>query len=161
MDVMGHKPSKALSQAESLKERRKLWLGALARASLAEVKAIFARLAPDEPYTVLRPAENGAIMVRARAGGSGRQFNLGEASLTRSAVRLSDGRTGLSYALGRDKRRAELAAVIDAVLQGASETVFKAEIEPLMVAQAAARDLASRKAAATKVDFFTLVRGEG
>lgn len=151
------------SQADDHTSRRQAWLGALARASLADVEAIVARLATAPSYKVLRPAESGAIMLRGRAGGGGRQFNLGEASVTRCAVRLDDGQAGLSYALGRDRRKAELAAVLDALLQqeGAGAALFAGEIQPLIEAQAQTRLLASRKAAATKVDFFTMVRGEG
>lgn len=137
-------------------------MSVLARASLAQIKAIMERVGDMPAYTQLRAPESGAIMLRGRAGGGGRQFNLGEASLTRCAVRLEDGTAGLAYALGRDREKAELAAVLDALLQrsGSGRALFEREILPLAGIQAAQRELASRKAAATKVDFFTMVRGE-
>lgn len=137
-------------------------MSVLARASLAQIRAIMERVGDMPAYTQLRAPESGAIMLRGRAGGGGRQFNLGEASLTRCAVRLEDGTAGLAYALGRDREKVELAAVLDALLQrsGSGRALFEREILPLAGIQAAQRELASRKAAATKVDFFTMVRGE-
>jgi alpha-D-ribose 1-methylphosphonate 5-triphosphate synthase subunit PhnG len=99
-------------------------------------------------------------MVEGRAGGAGRRFNLGEATVTRCVVRLENGAMGFSYALGRDGRKARLAAILDARLQSEdADGALLARVTQLAAAQVAARDLASCKAAATKVDFFTLVRG--
>src|SRR5262249_34344717 len=105
----------------------------------------------------------GVVMVEARAGGTGRRFNLGEATVTRAAVRLATGEVGVSYALGRDTRRAELAAVMDGLLQHAGwrRLVENELIAPLAARQRQMREAASRRAAATKVDFFTLQRGDG
>lgn len=142
---------------------RRGWIAVLARAPADRLWAILDGLSSPPSYTLLRPPEVGAVMLEARAGGSGRRFNLGEATATRCTVRLSDGTAGVSYALGRDVRRAEAAAVLDALLQqpeGGPE-LMRAAIEPLAREQAEARELASRKAAATRVDFFTMVRGEG
>jgi alpha-D-ribose 1-methylphosphonate 5-triphosphate synthase subunit PhnG len=141
---------------------RRHWMAVLARAGLADLEAILARL-PNQPvYTVLRPPEEGAVMIEGRAGGTGRRFNLGEATVTRCAVRTADGLSGISYRLGRDRRAAEVAAVIDALLQRLPDgpALHAREIVSLAARQQAARLLASRKAAATKVEFFTLVRGE-
>ena len=159
--MSGQHPSKS-GDHDVLSARRR-WMAVLARAPADRLWAILDSL-PEKPrYKMLRPPEVGAVMVEARAGGSGRRFNLGEATATRCTVRLADGTAGVSYALGRDVRRAEAAAVIDALLQqGASGAeLMRNSIEPLAAAQAEARDIASRKAAATKVDFFTMVRGEG
>ncbi len=132
----------------------------LARSGLNDLAAILERHGGLPPHAVLKPAEVGTIMIEARAGGTGARFNAGEATVTRCAVRLEDGTLGFSFALGSDKRKALLAALIDARLQDASGNgVLLEEIETLAVRQAAARDLASRKAAATKVEFFTMVRG--
>lgn len=141
---------------------RRDWLAVLARASRRDLEAVLADLPAVPGYALLRPPESGAIMVRARAGGSGRQFNLGEASVTRCTVRLDEGIAGVAYSLGRDRRHAELAAVLDALLQEPSRgaDLYERHIRPLAQQQQAARDLRSRQAAATKVDFFTLVRGE-
>lgn len=142
--------------------RRRRWMAVLARSSAADLDAVLAGLDHVPAYTFLRTPEVGAIMLRGRAGGSGQRFNLGEATVTRCTIRFDDGTAGTSYALGRDTRRAEAAAVLDALLQKpGGEALFEAEIAPLEARQAAVREAASRKAASTKVDFFTLVRGEG
>ncbi|MCO5089725.1 MAG: phosphonate C-P lyase system protein PhnG [Bosea sp.] len=133
-------------------------MATLARATRDEIASLLGVLPEHE---VLKAPETGTVMVEGRAGGAGRRFNLGEATVTRCVVRLPSGRMGFSYALGRDHRKARLAALLDARLQDAAAGGELAQgIAALAVRQAAARDLASRKAAATKVDFFTLVRGE-
>jgi alpha-D-ribose 1-methylphosphonate 5-triphosphate synthase subunit PhnG len=107
------------------------------------------------------------VMVRGRAGGDGMAFALGEMTVTRCVVKLHGGRLdgsevlGFAYVAGRDRRHAEIAARADALLQtDRRETVEAALIAPLRAAQAEARSGARRKAAATRVDFFTMVRGE-
>ena len=100
-------------------------------------------------------------LVRGRMGSTGSPFNLGEMTVTRCVVRLADGRTGYSYVAGRDKRHAELAALADAHLQGADAAAWQARlIEPLARTQAERRAAQEAEIATTKVEFFTLVRGE-
>jgi alpha-D-ribose 1-methylphosphonate 5-triphosphate synthase subunit PhnG len=140
---------------------RQRWLAVLARADRAALEAALS----DTDLTgeaVIRAPEIGTVMLEGRAGGTGRRFNLGEATVTRCVVRLG-GRLGFAYALGRDKAKAHLAARLDALLQDPAHRadLLARVIAPLEAAQTAARDLAARKAAATKVDFFTLVRGDG
>ena len=140
-------------------EGRREWMAVLAKAEASEVSAAWERL--EKPaYTLLRSPEPGLVLVRGRMGGLGDPFNLGEMTVTRSAVRLATGETGLSYVAGRNRKHAEIAAVLDAMLQSeAHHGQVRAEvIAPLEIAQAARRQLAARKAAATRVDFFTLVR---
>lgn len=133
-------------------------MAVLARASRSEVEAM---LGPDVPaHDLLKAPETGTVMVEGRAGGAGRRFNLGEATVTRCVIRLADGAMGFAYALGRDGRKTRLAAILDARLQQeAQEGPLRQAVSKLAAGQAAARDNASRKAAATKVEFFTLVRG--
>lgn len=139
---------------------RQQWLAILARASRAEIESLAGGLGALPDHDVLKAPETGTVMVEGRAGGAGRRFNLGEATVTRCVVRLGDGTMGFSYALGRDGRKARLAAVIDGLLQGEGEAgPLRSGVAELADRQQAARILASRKAAATKVDFFTLVRG--
>lgn len=140
---------------------RQRWLATLARASRGEIEALAAKLEQVPSHEILKAPETGTVMVEGRAGGAGRRFNLGEATVTRCVVRLDDGAMGFSYALGRDGRKARLAAVIDGLLQGEAQTgPLHGAIAELAAQQQAARELASRKAAATKVDFFTMVRGD-
>jgi alpha-D-ribose 1-methylphosphonate 5-triphosphate synthase subunit PhnG len=139
---------------------RQKWMAILARANLDDLAAIVERHGGLPPHVMLKPAEVGTIMIEGRAGGTGVRFNAGEATVTRCAVRLETGTLGFSYALGSDKRKALLAAVLDAGLQDVTrnEGLLK-EVSALADKQVAVRDLASRKAAATKVEFFTMVRG--
>jgi alpha-D-ribose 1-methylphosphonate 5-triphosphate synthase subunit PhnG len=114
----------------------------------------------DTPHELLRKPETGLVMLRGRMGATGAAFNLGEATVTRCAVRLGDGREGHAYVMGRNSAHARLAALCDALLQGGDTNVSDKVITPLEAKLQAARVEASTKAAATKVDFFTMVRGD-
>ena len=139
---------------------RQQWIGVLAKARSAELSPHEAALR-DTDYQLIRAPEIGMTLVRGRMGGTGAPFNVGEMSVTRCVVRLADGRTGYSYLAGRDKLHAELAALADAHLQGPQQTHWLSQlIEPLARAQAARRAAKDADTAATKVEFFTLVRGE-
>ena len=142
------------------RSERQNWMAVLARAERQTLEAFFQECGlPD--YTIMKKPETGTVMIEGRAGGAGRRFNLGEASVTRCVVKL-DNRLGYAFALGHDRRKALLAAIADALLQGPKGAeLHGALIAPLAEAQSAQRDVASRKAAATKVEFFTLVRGDG
>ena len=152
-------------QADPETAARQHWMGVLARAHVDEhsrehMKRHEAALR-DTDYQMIRAPEIGMTLVRGRMGGTGAAFNLGEMSVTRCVVRLADGRTGYSYLAGRDKHHAELAALADAHLQGAQQASWLAElIEPLAKAQARRKAAKDAETAATKVEFFTLVRGE-
>jgi alpha-D-ribose 1-methylphosphonate 5-triphosphate synthase subunit PhnG len=141
---------------------RQFWMAVLARAEAKALQAYFDEHGGLPVFHVMKPAETGTLMVEGRAGGSGRRFNAGEATVTRCIVRLGE-QLGFSYALGRDKNKAVLAAVLDAALQDpVTHTVIMTQlIAPLAQQQQAAKEESSRKAAATKVEFFTLVRGDG
>ncbi len=111
--------------------------------------------------TWLQPPEVGTVMVRGRTGGTGAAFNLGEMSLTRCALRLTSGEVGHAYVQGRDKAHARRAALIDALMQTDRAPELRAAVlEPLETEARAATLARAQKAAATKVDFFTMVRGE-
>lgn len=114
------------------------------------------------PCDVIRLPETGLVMLRGRMGGTGAPFNLGEASVTRCAVRTENGIEGHAYVLGRNIHHARTAALCDALLQDErlNPELQASVIAPLSKLLASRRELAAQKAAATKVDFFTLVRGE-
>ncbi|MCP9339510.1 phosphonate C-P lyase system protein PhnG [Stutzerimonas xanthomarina] len=138
---------------------RQRWMGVLARAG-DELARYEAEL-KDINYQLVRAPEIGMTLVRGRMGGTGAAFNLGEMTVTRCVVRLGDGRTGYSYVAGRDKRHAELAALADAHLQGRDQAHWQAQvISPLASIQAARRAAQDAETASSKVEFFTLVRGE-
>ncbi|HKQ31165.1 MAG TPA: phosphonate C-P lyase system protein PhnG [Burkholderiales bacterium] len=149
----------ALSESNTARRR---WMSVLARARAEELEQHLTALNTAPAFRWLRQPEIGMVMLRARTGGTGAQFNLGEATLTRCVLRTDTGFTGVSYALGRDRRHAELAALFDALLQDSQHTsaLERDVIEPLEAQQRQRREQESRKAAATKVDFYTLARGD-
>ena len=140
---------------------RKTWLGLLARAPgdrLGELLAAVSKL-PD--FEWLRPPEIGSVMVRGRAGGTGAPFNLGEMTVTRCALKLSSGEIGHGYVQGRSKAASEAAALVDALMQTDRAGEIDANVLTLLSTEESdLRSARARKAAATKVDFFTMVRGE-
>jgi alpha-D-ribose 1-methylphosphonate 5-triphosphate synthase subunit PhnG len=139
---------------------RRAVMAVCAGATRKELAAALASLGKLPRATDLRAGESGLIMLRGRMGGDGRAFNLGEASVTRATVRLDDGRTGFAYQLGRDKDRARSAAFIDALWQGAERAAVEAALQPIRDRQLAEAETRARRTAATRVDFFTMVRGE-
>lgn len=134
------------------------WMGVLARAKPDRLAQLF----PDlPPHDLLRPAEIGAVMVQGRTGAVGQPFNLGEMTVTRCVLRLACGTVGHAHVQGRDKAHATRAAVLDALLQTDKAPAVAASIlAPLQSEEAARRAARAAKAAATRVEFFTLVRGE-
>ena len=147
--------------AEEPAPRRRA-MGLMARATLPELAGPLARHWPDNGARDLKPVETGLVMLRGRAGGDGAPFNVGEATVTRAVVELPTGERGYGHVLGRDGAHARAAAVLDALWQTplgrmGVETDVLRPIEARLVAE---RARASAETAATRVDFFTLVRGE-
>ena len=136
---------------------RQRWMSILARASAEELAVRLAALPPLPAGETLRAPETGLVMVRGRAGGDGYAFNLGEMTVTRCAMRLGV-HIGHAYIAGRDHTKARLAALLDAALQNGAlhDALMQAVVEPLAAAQQAERAAEARKAAATRVDFFTM-----
>ena len=150
-----------IEQANSERTQRQRWMAVLAKAPRA---ALEAHLPADLPaHRILRRPETGLVLVRGRAGGRGQSFNFGEMTVTRCAVQLESGIVGHAYVGGRDKRHAELAALVDALLQDAAHApaLLAAVVEPLAAEAAARRERRAREAAATKVEFFTVAREAG
>ncbi|WP_135449958.1 phosphonate C-P lyase system protein PhnG [Tabrizicola caldifontis] len=139
-------------------EARRAWIATLAKAPPARLAELMPEL---PPHDVLRSPEIGAVMVRGRTGGTGAAFNLGEMTVTRCSVRLPAGPVGHAWVQGRDKAHARRAAVIDALMQtDAAQDLTARVIAPLQAEAAAHRAARAEKAAGTKVEFFTMVRGE-
>jgi alpha-D-ribose 1-methylphosphonate 5-triphosphate synthase subunit PhnG len=138
-------------------------MAVLARASADELRARLADAPALPTHAKLRGPETGLVMVRGRAGGTGNAFNLGEMTVTRCTVRTACGHVGHAYSAGRDATQAELAALIDAALQipALHAAVSQAVIVPLARAQATARQRVARRAAATRVEFFTMANMRG
>jgi alpha-D-ribose 1-methylphosphonate 5-triphosphate synthase subunit PhnG len=149
-----------LSNEETAARRREM--GLLARAVTAELAGPLERLWPDHGARDLKPVATGLVMLRGRAGGDGAAFNLGEATVTRAVVELPTGERGYGHVLGRDVEKARLAAILDALWQtrGARKEVEVQALAPIAERLAAERARVDAETAATRVDFFTLVRGE-
>ena len=133
----------------------------LARATRDELQDALAGLPDAGTAKPVRGPETGLIMLRGRIGGGGNAFNLGEATVTRATVRLSCGIIGHSQRLGTDRDAARLAAIADALAEAGRHAE---RIEDLLQVIATRIDAEARQqaeeTAATRVDFFTLVRGE-
>jgi phosphonate C-P lyase system protein PhnG len=142
--------------------RRRTVMAILAGAEGAAIARLAADAALDLDAQPLRGPETGLVTVRGRIGGGGAPFNVGEATVTRASVRLASGTVGHAYALGRDGDKARLSAILDALWQqpdtrGRVET---AVVAPLAAAREAERTVRRSETEATRVDFFTMVRGE-
>jgi len=138
---------------------RRDWLSLLARAPADRLAALFPDPLPE--HAMLRAPEIGSVMVRGRTGGTGSPFNLGEMTVTRCTLRLADGTVGHAYVQGRDRSHALRAAAIDALMQTAAAPDLRRRcLDPLAQEEAMRRATRAAKAAATKVEFFTMVRGE-
>jgi alpha-D-ribose 1-methylphosphonate 5-triphosphate synthase subunit PhnG len=142
--------------------RRKAAMAVLAHADAANIASCLEAVALP-PHENLRDAENVLVMVRGRIGGDGAPFNLGEATITRAAVRLSSGEVGFGYTLGRDREKAQMIALCDALVQSRqhADSVEAKVIAPLRAAISARHAQSAAETAATRVDFYTMVRGEG
>ena len=141
---------------------RKAAMAAFAMASREELRDLATGAGLPLEATALRGPETGLVTVRGRIGGGGAPFNTGEATVTRATVQLPSGEVGHAYALGRDKEKVRLAAILDATwcAEATRATVEEKVVAPLVRMQAEADATRRAEAAATKVDFFTMVRGE-
>jgi alpha-D-ribose 1-methylphosphonate 5-triphosphate synthase subunit PhnG len=151
------------STGQNSKEaQRKAAMAVLAHSGAAEIAGRLAAIAVPA-HENLREPESGLVMVRGRTGGDGAPFNLGEATVSRAAVRLATGEVGFGYTLGRDAKKAQMIALCDAMVQSAelSGEVEVKVVAPLRAAMMAERNRKAAETAATRVDFYTMVRGEG
>lgn len=140
-------------------EDRKNWLSILAKAKAKDLKKYWKKVKNLPDYKLLRAPEIGGVMVQGRLGATGDPFNLGEMTVTRCSVQLETGEIGHGYIQGREKEAAKQVAVIDAIMQGPRQR----EIDLLVIAPLAElfnkeKKANAKKAAATKVEFFTLAR---
>lgn len=142
--------------------RRREWMAALAMAGSDRLNEAWSGQAAVPEYRVVRGPETGLVMVRGRAGNTGQRFNLGEMTVTRCSVSLASGVMGHAWVAGVEPDHARLAALFDALMQepGREGELWDTLITPLREARRVR--LARRRAEvrSSKVDFFTLVRGE-
>lgn len=135
-------------------------LGVLANAAMSDLSAAWATWENQPQVQMVRGPETGLIMLRGRTGGGGAPFNMGEATVSRASVRIESGEIGHGYCLGRDLEKAKLIAIIDALYQREAENIEFAVLRPLRDIAWAADQKQREETAATKVEFFTMVRGE-
>jgi alpha-D-ribose 1-methylphosphonate 5-triphosphate synthase subunit PhnG len=134
----------------------------LARAQRQELAAAWDALAEKPAVQRVRGPETGLVMVRGRMGGGGAPFNLGEVTVTRATIRLASGTEGHGQALGTDREKARLSAIFDALWQEAATQSFIEQtlLSPIEDRIAGADRRKADETAATRVDFFTMVRGD-
>lgn len=151
-----------MTQIKQDKTDRQDWMAILAKANWTDLALLWDDFGNKPDYKTLRAAETGLIMLRARTGAIGAAFNMGEATVTRSSVVSDNHIQGHAYILGRNGLHAEVAAEVDAALQNDKlhQMVMACIIKPLKATALDKKQQTEQKAAATKVDFFTLVRGE-
>ena len=135
---------------------RQRWMSVLAHSEPQDLLARMESLQLAPEYELIRTPETGLVQLQARMGGIGDRFFAGDATLTRAAVRLADG------TLGRDRPHAERCAAIDALLQSPRHfhTLMETLITPLEALRSARIEARRAEVNASRVDFFTLVRGD-
>lgn len=158
--MSGGAPPPPAADADEIAARQAL-MALLARASLKELRAAIERFQPLPKLRDLRPAEVGLVMVQGRAGGDGGPFNLGETTVTRAAVQVEGGATGVAYLLGRAPERARAAAILDALWQDqALRIAVHDALRPVCRRLEAEAAASQAETDATRVNFFTMTRGE-
>lgn len=155
------KPEAACNNSTRIE--RQTWMALLARARVDELERTLDGLPNTPAYTRLRGPETGLVMLRGRLGGTGQPFNTGEATVARCTVQISGGEIGHAYVLGTDIRHAELAAVCDGLMQDpARVAILRTELlKPIEARLKAEGVRRASEREATRVEFFTMVRGEG
>ncbi|NML75306.1 phosphonate C-P lyase system protein PhnG [Rhizobium sp. S-51] len=148
--------------AASPAPERKRVVDLLARATTEDLTRVWNSLDTVPEVQMLRGPEIGLVMVRGRIGGGGAPFNLGEATVSRATVRLDSGLVGHGHVLGADLKRARLAAIFAALWQDPAHRalVERELLEPADARRTAEARRKAQETAATRVDFFTMVRGE-
>lgn len=142
--------------------RRQRLLSVLAKAPRNELLKCWKQTGLDPEVELLRGPESGLVALQGRAGGTGQPFHVGEVSATRVTVRIGSGQVGHAMIRGRDARKAQLVAVIDALAQDPAhaDLVEREIVAPLEQLGDEADAKVRRETAATRVNFFTMVRGE-
>ncbi len=145
---------------------RARWLAVLAQAPKRVLKETWDGLDAKPRYRLLRAPETGLALVRGRIGGIGQRFNFGEMSLSRCSLAVDDGQggevAGHGYVAGCDLDHALYIALFDGMMQMPAQADWLESqlIAPQEKAQAESRRLRVEIAQASRVEFFTMVRGE-
>ncbi|GAA0783802.1 phosphonate C-P lyase system protein PhnG [Marinobacterium sediminicola] len=146
----------------SIQQQRQHWMSVLARAPSDLLYRLSDEAIKEIGFEIIRAPEIGLTQVRARMGNQGDRFNLGDMTLTRCVVRSEMDTLGYSYIAGRNQQHALRAAQLDALLQTPcmGEALQERVIKPIEAALEQARSAKQQETDETRVDFFTLVRGE-
>ncbi|WP_075291803.1 phosphonate C-P lyase system protein PhnG [Pararhizobium arenae] len=148
-------------ELNSVQNARKRMISLLAKATRQELETELLTLDATPSHDVVRGPETGLVMVRGKIGGGGAPFNLGEATVSRATIQLASGEVGHGQVLGTDGRKALLAALFDALGQeerhASSVAAFVDRVEARISNEDRKR---AEQTAATRVDFFTMVRGD-
>ncbi|MFH2058198.1 MAG: phosphonate C-P lyase system protein PhnG [Pseudomonadota bacterium] len=141
---------------------RKDWIGLLGSADPADLESALEKLNPTLEYTHIVKPETGMLMVQAKADGSNGRFNLGEITISKCILQINGQYMGAGWTMGSNLRHAELAALFDGLFQ---DPVFQKTLDNTLIPllkekQQALNDCRLKDAADTKVEFFTLKRGE-
>ncbi len=143
-------------------QQRQQLISVLAKSSLQDIKQCWGHSLDDYEYNTLRQPQTGMVMAVARTEAKGEPFNLGEVSVTRCALRLSSGETGIGYVMGSNKEHALHVAILDAVAQQQNQyaEIHTQVIQPLQQKLLQTHKAQQQKTDTSRVDFFTMVRGE-
>jgi len=151
-----------MNEPTEIQEARKRAAGLLARATVEELLNCWSALDAKPQVEKVRGPETGLVMVRGKIGGGGSPFNLGEATVTRATVKLASGTIGHAHALGTSRKQAWYAAIADALWQEeTTRPLVEREVLSVVASRLEKRKTSAiQQTAATRVDFFTMVRGD-
>ena len=146
---------------ENRKERQN-WIRILSGADTSRLILEYKKLAISVPHTTISGPETGLIMVQARADGSGPRFNLGEMSVSKCLLKVDDRYLGYGMVMGSEPEHARLAALFDGLLQHPdfSSQLKRDLIQKLEQEQKEAEKKMTQETGKSRVEFFTMKRGE-
>ncbi len=183
MQLHSRAQSTAINFIENPTAARQRWMRAFALGQESLLEQALQHCQPEPSYTLLRKPEAGMLMLEGKAGNQGQRFNLGEMLITRCAVSVQRPKgtkqeatntnmatdmgtdmayEGHAYVMGNNPKRALMAALLDALMQDTHyhEHLEKTLVTPLLEQWDAQKSRVTAETASTKVDFFTMVRGE-
>ncbi len=141
---------------------RQRWMALLASASVKDLETEKGKLRSDIDWHFILKPEVGLLMVQSKADGSHPGFNLGEMSVTKCVIEVQDQYLGYAMVSGSNPMHAELAALFDGFLQ---HPEFRDDLKDNLIARLVQKQkerdrVLEQEAADTRVEFFTLKRGE-
>jgi alpha-D-ribose 1-methylphosphonate 5-triphosphate synthase subunit PhnG len=144
----------------SLLNSRQSWLRLFALASNQDLENMVRSTHIEERCKTLFGPQTGIVTVRARISGKGQKFNVGDACVTKAEVLFDNKVNGYATVMGGQARRALLVAMLDAAM-AADIGEPLASLVLQLAQQIEQRGMQRQQSAAnTKVNFFTMVRGE-